>query len=353
MRILMASENPLNPYVSIIVGELQKLPEVEVVFALEPLLNPALGFDIVHLQWVEEVFSFIQKSGNSRPAHHLVQLIEKWKQFSRVIFTVHNFKPHVRIPGMPIDFHLTVYQMADGLIHLGPASEPLLKSSENNFNSPVPHRIIPHPEINVPEHLPPIAHKLHKASSDKQSVLAFGRIRNAEEARMILRISEGLRNTGIELVVPLFRIPYLPFAPKGINRLLIGLKRFWLNLHPNRKVGSHYYLETEQMHSVIGQADLVLIPRIDALNSGIPFLAFAHGKTTAGPNVGNIGSLLVDSGNPVFNPRDIDSILNAIRKGLQLQKEGRGKKNRAYLNQYGNPSEVGKAHWKFYRELVD
>ena len=49
-----------------------------------------------------------------------------------------------------------------------------------------------------------------------------------------------------------------------------------------------------------------------------------------GPNVGNVGSILNKTGNPIFNPYDIDSIVLAIKKAKELLSVNKGEENKMY-----------------------
>lgn len=73
-------------------------------------------------------------------------------------------------------------------------------------------------------------------------------------------------------------------------------------------------LSTTETETYFCACDIVFIQRFSVLNSGNLPMGFGAGCVVVGPNVGNVGSILNKTGNPIFNPYDIDSIVLAIKK---------------------------------------
>ena len=64
-------------------------------------------------------------------------------------------------------------------------------------------------------------------------------------------------------------------------------------------------------------------------------MGFAAGKVVVGPQVGNVGEILKSTGNPTFNPDNEQSVVEAVKKGLALVKQGLGERNKNFaLNQW-------------------
>lgn len=59
-------------------------------------------------------------------------------------------------------------------------------------------------------------------------------------------------------------------------------------------------------------------------------MAFLMGKVVAGPNIGNVGEILTEMGNPTFDVNDNDSAVDAILQSLDLANKGKGLCNHDY-----------------------
>lgn len=63
---------------------------------------------------------------------------------------------------------------------------------------------------------------------------------------------------------------------------------------------------------------MVFIQRTDILNSGNVPLALSFGRVVTGPDSGNIGGLLAETGNPAFDPADPRSVDIALERAARL-----------------------------------
>jgi hypothetical protein len=79
-------------------------------------------------------------------------------------------------------------------------------------------------------------------------------------------------------------------------------------------------------------ADVVLIQRLDILNSGNLPMAFHAGKVVVGPDVGNVGEILRETGNFTFDPHDMRNAVSALQKALT--ETTIGKENRTYATEH-------------------
>ena len=66
------------------------------------------------------------------------------------------------------------------------------------------------------------------------------------------------------------------------------------------------------MKDWLSASDIVFIQRIEILNSGNLPLAFSAKKKVVGPDVGNVGEILNETGNYVFNPNDRSSVRQSV-----------------------------------------
>ena len=101
-----------------------------------------------------------------------------------------------------------------------------------------------------------------------------------------------------------------------------------------------------------GASDLALIQRKKILNSGNVTLAFLMGKVVVGPDVGNVGLLLRETGNPTFDVNDNSTIITAVRKGFDMAKENYGEKNRRYALDNFSTAIISERLYNYYLSLI-
>ena len=98
-------------------------------------------------------------------------------------------------------------------------------------------------------------------------------------------------------------------------------------------------------------ADVVLIQRLDILNSGNLPMAFHAGKVVVGPYVGNVGQILRETGNFTFDPHDTRSVVSALQKALT--ETTKGKENRTYATEHWSSERVAATLLKFYQQILN
>lgn len=110
-------------------------------------------------------------------------------------------------------------------------------------------------------------------------------------------------------------------------------------------------LSTTETETYFCACDIVFIQRFSVLNSGNLPMGFGAGCVVVGPNVGNVGSILNKTGNPIFNPYDIDSIVLAIKKAKELLSVNKGEENKMYAQTKWNTSAISRQLAEVYRCL--
>ena len=100
-------------------------------------------------------------------------------------------------------------------------------------------------------------------------------------------------------------------------------------------------------------SDVIFIQRKDILNSASIPLAFLFHKVVIGPNIGNIGEILQDTGNPVFHPDNQFDIIRALEAARQLSARRKGEDNYAYAIENMNSGKIGKEYAELYRNLAN
>lgn len=100
------------------------------------------------------------------------------------------------------------------------------------------------------------------------------------------------------------------------------IKRFRQKHSSPKYLFTYNPLSAEDLSLRMSAADIVLVPRVDILNSGIVFLGLTFRKVIVGPAIGNIEEQLKELNYPVFNPNSMSSVTKALEKGIKLHLSG-------------------------------
>jgi glycosyltransferase involved in cell wall biosynthesis len=98
-------------------------------------------------------------------------------------------------------------------------------------------------------------------------------------------------------------------------------------------------------------ADVLVIPRKQALNSGNVALGFTFGKVVVGAEHGVIGETLRHTGNPVFDPDQPEQLGKAIREGIRLAQQEKGLQNLQFAKSNLQWRGIADQHVVFYQRL--
>lgn len=345
LRVLLACPPSGNPYVSELFRYLNRLENVSCIQSHKELLETdQLEYDVIHFQWPEAIFGW-----NSVVTECDVNLLEKrlskFKESGiKIVVTVHNEKPH----GVKSDIHSylydVIYQKSDAFIHLGSRSVEILETTFDNIGA-VKNFVIPHGNYNVFKEVkvdsaPLLPH------TDRFRVLCFGIIRNFSEIKVICEVADLLSKLGGELVVA--------------GRVHSGNKKtlsyYKMNIPLYRRKNIRLVkgkIPDESVATMISSCDVLLIPRVDTLNSGNVALGFTFGKVVLGPNIGVIGEELEKLGNPTFDPSNRGTLESAVSKLVDLADSSLGERNKAYADREMSWFEIARLHREAYFSLFE
>ena len=293
-------------------------------------------YDIIHFQWPEEIAGWSTQEADIANRFES-RVNELKKRGSKFIYTRHNIRPHYsgEITSRIYDI---IEQTADTVVHMGNFSK---KESEgklyNARNVVIPHHIY---ENTYNENITKDqARKELGIDSDKYVITAFGKFRHMDEVKMILSAFVSLDIKNKYLLAPRL----LPFSPctnnKSIVKRIISKLAFVISVPVLKAINisggsNENIISDEDLPLYIAASDIIMVQRKRILNSGNVPLGFLFGKVVAGPDTGNVGELLRQTGNPVFNPELKESITKAMKEGYKLSASGKGETNRmfAYRN---------------------
>ena len=112
------------------------------------------------------------------------------------------------------------------------------------------------------------------------------------------------------------------------------------------------FVKEEDAQYYLNASDILLIPRIDELNSGNITLGCTFGLVVMGRDGGDIGEILKATANPVFNPKNPTSIHQAVIKALELIDVGHGFNNKKIALKDWDIDMVSNMYYNFYKETL-
>lgn len=307
-------------------------------------------YDIIHFQWPEEVVGW--NCHNPDVVKQLQQRIDYFRSLgTRFVYTRHNIAPHYANPVIRQAYEV-IESCSDTVVHMGYYSQCEFQSRyPDSRNVVIPHHIYEH---TYNENISPAeARRKLNIPEDRFVVTAFGKFRNNEEIRLVLNSFLRLRMPKKFLLAPRM----LPFSKKPGHRdawkRVLSYAGYHivpplLKLRNVRAGASEELIDNSDLHYYIAASDIIFVQRKHILNSGNVPLAFLFRKVVIGPNMGNVGELLQQTGNPVFDPNDTGSIVLALEQAQQLCKAGKGEENYQYARCFMNLQTVAGAYIEVY-----
>ena len=289
-------------------------------------------FDVVHLHFPEYLTYEIEQAYEHGLTDELIAACETrlrhWSQRAAIVITRHVLLPHDALhdPAWERLYEL-VYRYCDGVAHFANASidEFRERYATTTFvrGEPV-HAAIPHHNYSS---LPNTvsreeARRRLGVSNGAKVMLVFGAIRNDAERQLILDTFHSLKIPRKLLLVSRWRETLKPIRWIRLKYWLRDLIRLGHRLNPLYHF--HYgFVEEADTQLYLNAADVLFIPRFHVLNSGNVTLGMTFGRVVVGPDSWDVGELLRETGNPVFDPDRPETAINAMEEGFRLAEEGR------------------------------
>ncbi|MCC8409598.1 hypothetical protein LJ707_11720 [Mucilaginibacter sp. UR6-1] len=306
MKVLMTS-NANNPYITELVKGLSTALEIK--NSVNDFWESDDIFDVVHIQWPEELFKWLPPS--AKEVDKFKYRLEIWKERgAKIVVTRHNELPNKENAFSFKPLYDLSYSIADAVVHLGQYSFEHLADGRT-INRIIPHHIYTsYPnsanrkearnELGIPE----------KA----KVILCFGKIRTQDEKKFIFNAFSKINITNKYLLIPGF-FERLSFKNYPLKKISIRLKHILKKMFSNQWLGFKF-VPHNKVQIFFNAADAVLIPRLENLTSGVIYLSLAFNKSIVGPESGNITEMLDKFGFPKFNATDESSVIAALEKAL-------------------------------------
>ena len=350
MKIFQLVDSPYvgNPYVPTLMDGITKIDSTSRWgYGLDSFWSDDIyKYDIVHIHWPHMIVNFF--SDNNIISQYENKLRHLKELGIKIVATCHNFEPHYEKDTRKKDSYAITYGYADCIIHLGEYSLNLLKGKYPLAK----HFLIPHHVYNQ------IYKPANKAESienlglnhSKKYVLCFGDFRDDEERRLVDCVLKHYLNQGIEILAP----HYYRYV-KRKNKLKMLYAWIMAKYKQSTTKGMHIYgkyISDDMLPFYYGASEICLIQRKKILNSGNLPMAFYMGKVVVGPRVGNVGQILEQTGNPTFEPDDINSLYQAIDKAMTLCQENKGVVNKKYAENNWTTEIVSYKLYSVYKEMA-
>lgn len=342
-------ENPSkNPYVYTLMTGIREYDEsfewgagVDVFWKEE-----VLTYDIIHIQWPSTV---IEKNSERKLADlYRNRIIDLKAQGKKIVATCHNFVPHYNNNADYCKAYEYTYELADVVLHLGTYSYQLFKHKYPQAR----HELLYHHILDTKYQTATreVSIEKLKLNPDKKYILCFGAVRDNEERYLIDLVTKHYKQSGIEVLAP----SYMKIR-KRRNFFLMSKEWLICRVKEIMSPGLHIYgwfVKDDLLPYFFGASDLVLIHRKKILNSGNLPLGLMMGKVVVGPNVGNVGDIIKEIGNPVFDIDSEESLYQAIDKGLELSRNGKGFANSEYAKKNLSTFQISQKLYSIYKSLI-
>lgn len=274
----------------------------------------AADFDLVHFQWPEELANWSEP--NEAQLAKIIARIDQWRQRSKLALTVHNLRPHRNgnAPGYR-KLYEAVYERMHVVAHFTNTSrDEVAKQFPPAGNAR--HVVTGYFNLDrlLPSERDPLrARRELNLPADAFVVLVFGGIREWAEIELIQQ--------GFDLAnVPGKRLLMTGRYDEGGPAWSLRVRRFrWSHwLKSRQAVAMPGYIPDAEVYRVADAADVVLIPRLRSMNSGLPALGASFGNIVIAPRCGAYPELLAGTQHPIYEPGDAASLAQALEKAAGL-----------------------------------
>lgn len=314
MKIFLPFKKSWNPYLD----EIQKHSQNTFVYDNYKKYDPS--YKIVNIHWPESIFDWLEPTDEQLKDLELE--IEIWKKYSKMVYTKHDVDRHKGMtPNFKKLFEL-IERNSDIFIHLGNYSKKFYSELYPNAK----HTLVYHPLYEDTFQKLPKKEARASLNINQEAfvVIAPGSIRNFAERKMILDAFKNFKIKNKVLITTNMRSEIkFEFPGRVALKKIFDVRNFVVNDFKKRHqpptfLFSYDRLTNHELSLRMSAADVVLIPRINILNSGNLHLALTFNKIVVGPATGNIEEQLRVLNMPMFDPSSNRSVTLALEKGFDL-----------------------------------
>lgn len=362
LRILVANiPLPGNRFLADLNAELEK--QCGLVHSSDMFWNMEGDYDVIQLHFPEYLTLQIEAAYKQGLTDELIaetaKRLEFWAGRAKLVVTRHVLLPHDALKDPQWEkMYAMFYRYMDGVAHFAQASIDEFReryAGNDWFRGHEPlHVIIPHHNYtSLPNEVTRDEARERLGIPPKALVvLVFGAIRSDAEKQLILNAFQSVRMPGKVLVVSRWRERLRNISWIRLKYWVRDLTRLYYRLHPSYRF-NYSFVEEEDTQYYLNAADLLFIPRLWVLNSGNVTLGMTFGRVVVGPDSWDVGELLRETGNPVFDPDRPATAAAAVEQGLRLAKEGEvGRRNRELALGHWSSAQCAEKYLALYQEAI-
>jgi glycosyltransferase involved in cell wall biosynthesis len=353
MKVLIAYPNNKsmdNPFVRTLKHGLEDAG-CNISWGLNEFWNYTSKYDIVHIQWPDSLF--VNWSPTDLEVLFLGKHINEIKKHAKIVYTRHNEVPHIQLNPNKKKCYDIIEKNADAIVHLGNYGIDTLKEKLQNYQ--IKHFVIPH-HIYENEYDNSISQQEARTRLNiplrKFVILTFGTYRNAEEVHMVLDEYKKMKIKHKYLLAPRLRKTLINEAKKKHILKWIKDRIVLLKFKIQGISMGNDFVSDDKVSYYFAASDIVLIQRLNIMNSGNVSMAFYFSKPVVGANVGNMGDLLIKTNNYVFNPYEKDALCKAIYNIKKNQPSSTGDENYKFAMRFLNLKTVATQYIEVYKSLL-
>ena len=321
-------------------------------------------YDIVHLHFPEYLTFELTKAYVEGLTEELMASVAKrldyWSKRARLVVTRHVLLPHDAREDVSWEkMYAIFYKYADAVVHFGHASVAEFEERYHALpfirgHAPI-HQVIPHQNYaSLPNDVSrAAARKKLRIPSDAEVMLVFGAIRSDEEQQLIVNTFRAVGSPNRVLLVSRWREHLADVEWIRLKYWIRDLRRAYYKAHP-RYFFNYDFVPEADTQIYLNACDILFIPRLWVLNSGNVTLGMTYGRVVVGPDSWDVGEILRESGNPVFNPDRPETAASAVNAGFVLARDGQiPLANRKRALEEWTPAQCAEMYVELFRHLRD
>lgn len=274
------------------------------------------SFDLVHFQWPEELAGWKDPS-DSRLAEVSARL-DQWRQRAKLVLTAHNLRPHRNGAATSYrQLYDAFYERVHVVAHFTVASRDEV-TKEYPLAANARHVVTGYFNLDrlLRRERDPIgARQKLNIPANAFVILVFGGLREWAEVELIKGAFDAASIPAKQL---LMSGRYDESGPAWRQRWRRWTWSRWLR--SRNAVVVPGFIPDAEVQRVVEAADAVLIPRLRAMNSGLPALGASFGKIIIAPRCGSYPELLAGTQHPIYEPGDASSLARALESASRLDR---------------------------------
>ena len=348
MKIYVAVEDPYNPkdnpYVrTLIDGINNQFTDVQWGWGISIFWNKeCLSYDIIHIHWPHYLCYRLT---------HLDTFLNRINYLKskgiKLISTCHNLEPHYSNNPILKEVYDIVYEKSDCILHLGKYSLQLFLNKYPLVDNQL---LFHHVYDEIYKDLPSREESLEflNLDSSKFYVLCFGAFRSKEERDFIIDLANNLKGKNIEILAPSF---YRLMKRRNILCLLKSYLYYYYYKFRYKNIKfKNEFIDDTALKFYYGAASVSLIHRLKILNSGNVPLGFLMKKIIIGPQIGNVGRWLEETGNFTFKIDKTGEIAKIVDYIIENKIDG--EKNYKYAIDYLSTQKISFQLYQHYKRTL-